>query len=835
MQTYSKELEDFSFTLVTSVKEGYSFLSKFDFQLIYVILSGTLAEEFLDTYEENLRNLSVLTLNIIFCFNGKYHNSKKYANDPCYNPGGIVKEFVEVIRFLKKNKTEHFKDTEIMQESKINYENEKLFINTSKNIENISFPVILKKFASRFINDEDLEIFKEFIIKNCYKEPNEIRLLDILKSKIKIPYYLYSKIFLRLYTLESPFYRKLKISLIKGNYSEFKQYILILYNGLNQKIIKDYHDGYLYSSQFITKKELDSISSSSGRIILTKSFLSFSKDKIIATDFMRSTGRNVLLIVNPLKQKDATVTNMDIEEISYFKDEKEVLFLPFSGFEIEKIEKNQKYTIIYLNYLNKYEKKVMDYIDARSKDKVELFLKDLVRESQSNIFKDFISDKSIQFIGDYRNKKNVLWIDQYSRCKVYDNYLKQYSSNLKDFYFEKATTITEAFSILSNYEFKMIYIIINDKLSEQFFSEYLPKIKKLGVVTSNIIFCDEVPKNNKKYFNDPFLNPGKIVTNFAKVVEYLNADECGFKNILKMEKTIDTSFSGVNYGNIFKAINERQIHEPYEIINKIIYNLPSRDSIEKFKNFVYSYGNKLLSITVNPSQEKKIDLPLYIYPKYYMRMYGLETDFYYDINKYLTNQGNDFGIFNLFIKILYYGLSQNLLISNDEFPFYRGGVISKKEFSILEENQKLKKNIYSSKNFLSFSKSEEEANKFLERNLNCDDSLYPTKFIIDKFEKRINKSNLMSNVEMRHYSGMASEEEVLFLPLSSFMITYIGDSIYMNKKIKVIKFIYLGMFDNKINKPDTTNSIGMDENLEFHRPSRYQVNNKINKGKCYCC
>ena len=65
---FSKELEDFSFTLITSVKEGYIFLSKFDFQLIYVILSGTLAEEFLDTYEENLRNLSVLTLNIIFCF-----------------------------------------------------------------------------------------------------------------------------------------------------------------------------------------------------------------------------------------------------------------------------------------------------------------------------------------------------------------------------------------------------------------------------------------------------------------------------------------------------------------------------------------------------------------------------------------------------------------------------------------------------------------------------------------------------------------------------------------------------------------------------------------------
>jgi hypothetical protein len=381
----------------------------------------------------------------------------------------------------------------------------------------------------------------------------------------------------------------------------------------------------------------------------------------------------------------------------------------------------------------------------------------------------------------------------------------------------------------------MVHIIINDKLSKQFFSEYIDEIKKLGVVTANIIFCDEDPKEKSKYLNDPFLNPGKVVTDFSKVVNYLNIDECGFNNILKMNKTIDSSFTGKNYGNIFKGIKESQIVIPKKMIDKIILNLPSKEAIDKFKNFIYKYGRDSLSKVVNPSQEKKIDLPLFIYPKFYMRMYGLQTDFFYDINKYLTNQEKDFGVFNLFVTILYYGLSQNLLISNDEFPFYRGGVISKKEFKILQENKKLKKNFYSSKNFLSFSKSEEEANKFLERNLNCDDSLYPTKFIMDKYEKRINKSNLMSNVEMRHYSGMASEEEVLFLPLSSFMITYIGDSIYMNKKIKLIKFIYLGMFDNEINKPDTTNSIGMDENLEFHRPSRYQVNNKINKGKCYCC
>ena len=43
LQIYSEVLENYSFTLVTSVKEGYEVLSKFGFQLIYVILSGRLA------------------------------------------------------------------------------------------------------------------------------------------------------------------------------------------------------------------------------------------------------------------------------------------------------------------------------------------------------------------------------------------------------------------------------------------------------------------------------------------------------------------------------------------------------------------------------------------------------------------------------------------------------------------------------------------------------------------------------------------------------------------------------------------------------------------------
>ena len=103
LKIYSDVLQDFSFILVTSVNEGYAQLSKLSFQLVYVILSGRLAEEFLDLYEENLQQFDIVTLNIIFCFNNKLHESKKYANDPFYNPGGVVTDFKEVIKFLKKD------------------------------------------------------------------------------------------------------------------------------------------------------------------------------------------------------------------------------------------------------------------------------------------------------------------------------------------------------------------------------------------------------------------------------------------------------------------------------------------------------------------------------------------------------------------------------------------------------------------------------------------------------------------------------------------------------------------------------------------------------------
>ena len=554
LQICSEVLENYSFTLVTSVKEGYEVLSKFGFQLIYVILSGRLAEEFLDIYEENLQKLNIITLNIIFCYNKKFHESKKYANDPFYNPGGVVTEFEKVIEFLKKD--EKYKIYKIdnknqNSENNANFALKDVFMFVENKIENIAFPIILKKFSSYFINEEDLEKFKRFLIINYYKKLNHSELIDLLNPKLKIPYYFYSKIFIRLYTMEIGLYRDLAKALLSNNYLNYKVFIFTLYNALNRKVFDDVHDIPLYRYQQINQEEYNKIINSTNGLVLIRKFLSFFKNKATAINFLnpknnQSDIKNVLFVVNPLKEnKNIRVTNIDVAKFSYFPSEKEVLFLPFSGFQISGFEmvkeKNLDITIVYLNYLNKYEKKIQDYIDARSKDKVEKFLKSLIKESKISIYKNIITPDIIQLIKDYGDKKPVLWIDQYSRCKIFNDYLLKYSLKLNDFYFEKVTTIKEAFSFLSNYEFKLIYLIINDKLSKEFISSYEKIIKQLGVVTANIIFCEDASQFNENFINDSFLNPGGVVSDFSKVVEYLNKDETGFENILKMKNTIDKS------------------------------------------------------------------------------------------------------------------------------------------------------------------------------------------------------------------------------------------------------------------------------------------------------
>ena len=110
-----------------------------------------------------------------------------------------------------------------------------------------------------------------------------------------------------------------------------------------------------------------------GAIVFSKSFLSFSKDIEEAKRFifrnqkLREDENNNLSIVLFIIEKDNNLdyslsTHADIEKISVLPNEKEVLFFPFSSFEIKEIKEKSlnydKYYEIKLLYLGKYLKKL---------------------------------------------------------------------------------------------------------------------------------------------------------------------------------------------------------------------------------------------------------------------------------------------------------------------------------------------------------------------------------------------------------------------------------------------------------------------------------------------
>ena len=98
--------------------------------------------------------------------------------------------------------------------------------------------------------------------------------------------------------------------------------------------------------------------------------MSFTKDISKIPDKNIKPGKvRVKFILNPPKYKDKFFfSNIDMNKISSIKDEEEVLFLPYSCFEIENYKKlgESEYEII-LNYLDKYYDKIKEKISSKKK------------------------------------------------------------------------------------------------------------------------------------------------------------------------------------------------------------------------------------------------------------------------------------------------------------------------------------------------------------------------------------------------------------------------------------------------------------------------------------
>ena len=407
---YSKELKSMSalkVELFEEIDEAMCYLKKLEFEEIKIIVSGRLYAELVNNFEENINDMLVVPKIIVFTSdeNGFIeYNPDYYDNEnKFYSFGGIATDFQKVKNFLNDenynstkndiNSIAHYPQNfgpsiSEIENVETSFYNEfgqvQLTFEYIDCLEKLMLPLFFKVLIE-MDSDNNIEKFNNYLYQTYSKYDVLKNLLKAIDSIPNIPIELLSKFYARLYTTPSTFHFDVNNYLGLNKKDKYLTYIKTLYEGVKLKslpLASDYN--FLYRGSKISNDEINNIKNYinnkkedlPGSIVFSKSFLSFSKEKKVAEAFLKNENINdnknqslVLFVLEKNDSIDYTLsTHGDIEKFSFYKGEKEVLFFPFSSFEIKDIREINigeiKVNEIPLLYLGKYLKEIENKINA---------------------------------------------------------------------------------------------------------------------------------------------------------------------------------------------------------------------------------------------------------------------------------------------------------------------------------------------------------------------------------------------------------------------------------------------------------------------------------------
>ena len=390
---YLRELNFLGYNVKTfkNVDDGLEYVKAIKFESTKIIISGRLYVKFIRKFIDNMNEIFVIPKIIIFTLHKdlfiKYNKpNENIINHPFFNYGGIRIVISDIIRFLKdeisQNKVKRDKPTKI-ENSEVFFENRvKMKDNAKLTFEHIdsnqklALPLFYKALIEKAPTD-NIENYTELLYKKYADNSGKLKeLLTPIKTMSDIPIELLCKYYARIYTIESDFYRDINRDLREKQEKKFEYlpFIKVLYEGVKLQALSIANNSELYRGSIISLTEINVIKKCLADkkptlpdvIVFSKSFLSFSKKRSIAEGFIRSSNElpnyyKILYILESDENIDYTSsTHSDLENISYYDNEKEVLFFPFSPFEIkgiQEIEDENRYEVRLL-YLGKYLKEI---------------------------------------------------------------------------------------------------------------------------------------------------------------------------------------------------------------------------------------------------------------------------------------------------------------------------------------------------------------------------------------------------------------------------------------------------------------------------------------------
>ena len=220
---FKNKIGIFSLKTFNNIKDFFAIAKTIKFQIVFVVVSGRL---YTDYYFE-LKKLKNEITSIFLRNDIKYNIKEEVFNsigDNYYNYGGVTSNKESVINFVR---------TFLGIKSKValDYSNALTFeIIEDNNMKQIIFPSLYAniEMADNYIEDEDIEVFNNYLIKNHdYRGISE--LITIYRKIGNIPLEILIKYWIRYYTSESSFYSTMNVNLMKkNNYENYEIFVKIL-------------------------------------------------------------------------------------------------------------------------------------------------------------------------------------------------------------------------------------------------------------------------------------------------------------------------------------------------------------------------------------------------------------------------------------------------------------------------------------------------------------------------------------------------------------------------------------------------------------------------------
>ena len=208
--------------------------------------------------------------------------------------------------------------------------------------------MFFKAIIEELPNDNNKK-FTSFLFKTYANDNDELKkLLYTIEPMTDIPLEILSKYYLRIYSVSSNFHKDVSKNLYSDKSKGLLPYIKTLYEGIRLKSLPLISENQLYSGVAVSDENIKKIKKNlkqkvkhlPSSIIFLKSFLSFDKDRLSAESNLTQLKKDInfskvffiLVIKEDIGYHYATFC--DMEQLSFFTDQREVIFFPFSTFEV---------------------------------------------------------------------------------------------------------------------------------------------------------------------------------------------------------------------------------------------------------------------------------------------------------------------------------------------------------------------------------------------------------------------------------------------------------------------------------------------------------------------